>query len=321
MIYFFYGKNDFLSYVYYKKTKEKLINQQPNLLIETWEKEKNWSVAKIEEILTRQGLFQQKQLVIFKNYQTESSLDEQKKLKSFLQKTKNIISSPDVYLIFWERKNVLKSNVLTRFLLKNAQVKEFKPLVGKQIDIWIEEYLGKYQQKIDQKGLQELILRTKGNLWEIYNELNKLINYNLENKEKVISQEDVILVKRRKSEDNIFKVVEALSNNHKKQALELLHQQLAFGDNPLKILSMYVYQFRSLLKVADFYFQGISDKNLIAKETKLHPYVVQKSIWNLKNISLKELKKIYQKLAQIDYEIKTGQIEAEIALDLLIAVN
>jgi hypothetical protein len=35
--------------------------------------------------------------------------------------------------------------------------------------------------------------------------------------------------------------------------------------------------------------------------------------------SFLELKKIYQKLSKIDFEVKVGKIEAETALDLLIS--
>ena len=65
------------------------------------------------------------------------------------------------------------------------------------------------------------------------------------------------------------------------------------------------------------------DKNrpyfLISKETKLHPYVVKKSHAQAQRFSLSELKKIYQKIFEVDLNIKTGKIDPQIALDLLIA--
>ena len=64
------------------------------------------------------------------------------------------------------------------------------------------------------------------------------------------------------------------------------------------------------------------DKNmpyyLISKETGIHPYVVKKTYPQVQQFTLLELKKIYQKIFEVDSSIKTGKIDAEMALDLLI---
>ena len=50
-----------------------------------------------------------------------------------------------------------------------------------------------------------------------------------------------------------------------------------------------------------------------------HPYVIKKTIQQARSFSLSELKKIYQKIFQVDLGIKTGKIEPETALDLFVA--
>jgi DNA polymerase III delta subunit len=51
----------------------------------------------------------------------------------------------------------------------------------------------------------------------------------------------------------------------------------------------------------------------------MHPFVVKKSLQQASKFTLEELKKIYQKIFQVDLDIKTGRIEPEVALDLFIA--
>ena len=51
----------------------------------------------------------------------------------------------------------------------------------------------------------------------------------------------------------------------------------------------------------------------------MHPYVIQKSTQQTRKFNFEELKKIYQKIFQVDLDIKTGKIEPETAIDLLIA--
>jgi len=57
----------------------------------------------------------------------------------------------------------------------------------------------------------------------------------------------------------------------------------------------------------------------ILKISKLHPFVLKKSWYLVNKFTLPELKKIYQKIFQVDLAIKTGKINPEIALDLVIS--
>jgi len=106
---------------------------------------------------------------------------------------------------------------------------------------------------------------------------------------------------------------------NKKKALKLLQDQLKKGDDPFYILSMYVYQFRNLLKIGEFFWQGRTNQYEVAKLTKLHPFVVQKGMAQLRNYDENKLKGIYQKLQDIDTGSKTGKIDIKLALDKFVA--
>ena len=80
---------------------------------------------------------------------------------------------------------------------------------------------------------------------------------------------------------------------------------------------MFVYQFHNLLMIKDLIERGVSYSDLASK-TKLHPFVVKKSFQQIKNFSLKELKKIYGRLAESDLAVKTGNIEPRAVLEMLI---
>ena len=120
-------------------------------------------------------------------------------------------------------------------------------------------------------------------------------------------------------EVDIFKTIDALASKNKKQALELLQKHLNGGDNPLYLLSMIVYQFRNLLLIKE-----LSGKKLmyasIVKKSGLHPYVVKKNYFTCSQFSFEELKNIYKKIFQFDLDIKTGKMEPETALNLLVSM-
>jgi len=152
-------------------------------------------------------------------------------------------------------------------------------------------------------------------LWQITNEIKKLVNY--KNGQR-IEIKDVELLVKPKIETDIFKTIDFLASKNKKQALKLIHKHLEKGDHPLYLLSMINFQFRNLLTIKDL-IKKSSSPYFLSKITNLHPYLVKKSYTQAQKFTLEELKKIYQKIFETDFQIKTGKIAPETALDLLIA--
>jgi hypothetical protein len=60
------------------------------------------------------------------------------------------------------------------------------------------------------------------------------------------------------------------------------------------------------------------DRDTIVKETRLHPFVVQKSLGQLSGFTFKEIKLIYKKLEEIDIGSKSGKVNIEIEIEKLI---
>ena len=178
----------------------------------------------------------------------------------------------------------------------------------------VEEF-EKNKSKVNPDALDLLISFVKSDLWRMANEINKLSNYK---KGSIIKKEDVELLVKPNIENDIFKTIDALVSKDKKLALSLLHKHLDDGDAPLKLLSMITYQFRNLLIIKELQDKG-EPYATIAKKSGLHPFVVQKNYYLCNQFSIEKLKKIYQKIFQIDSDIKTGKIEPETALDLLLA--
>jgi DNA polymerase-3 subunit delta len=134
---------------------------------------------------------------------------------------------------------------------------------------------------------------------------------------KKIEVKDVELLVRPKVETDIFKTIDAISERKKSRALMLLHQHLEKGDSPLYLLAMINFQFRNLLMIKDLIEKNTPYYKIINK-SKLHPFIVKKSYQQAQRFTLQQLKKIYQKIFQVDYQIKTGKIEPEVSLDMLI---
>jgi len=235
--------------------------------------------------------------------------------KKFIKEIKKLISSEDIILII--EKSVISANdSLFKTLKKKAKCQEFKPLEGEKLKHWTKKEFERYETKIKPRALEKLIEFVGNDLWRLSNEIKKLVSFKQKNSQ--VQAEDVNVLIRPKIETDIFTTIDCIAQNNKKRAIELLKKHLEKGDSPLYLLSMINFQFRNLLIIRDLIDQNTSFY-LISQKANLHPYVVKKSYPLAKKFKLSELKKIYQKIFEVDLNIKTGKIEPETALELLIA--
>lgn len=254
------------------------------------------------------SMFKEKKLIVLNNI--FSNLEKEKELLDIIKKNKN---SEDIILIHEESK-VNKGGSLYKFLKKYSKSQEFDLLEGEKLKNWLKKEFLRYQKEVSPKVIDKLISFIRNDLWQLSNEVKKLVNYKLKDK---IELKDVELLVRPKIETDIFKTIDAIAQKNKKRAITLIHKHLEKGDNPLYLLSMINFQFRNLLIIKDL-IEKHKSYPVILKISKLHPFVVKKN-WQLANqFTLNDLKKIYQKIFQIDLSIKTGKLKPEIALDLFI---
>jgi len=308
MIYFIYGQDSYRSkrkleeiVLGYKKVHKSGLNL---IYIDAKEKDfedfySNFKIA---------SMFAEKKLIILKNVFIDKKFQE-----DFLENIKSIESLKDIVIVY-ENEKVDERIKIFKSLEKYAKCQEFGCLSAANFKKWILGEFEKSGAKINPDALDLLIEFVRNDLWQMANEINKLSNYK---ENSTIEKTDVELLVKPNIENDIFKTIDALASKNKKLALSLLHKHLDNGDNSLYLLSMIAYQFRNLLTIKEL--QSTQPYGAIAKKSGLHPFVVQKSFYLCNQFSIEQLKKIYQRIFQVDLDIKTGKIDSELALDLLLA--
>ncbi len=255
------------------------------------------------------SMFGEKKLLILTNIFDNSDFKE-KLLKTF----KSFLNSRDI-ILFYESGLPKKDDKFFNLLKKQAKAQEFKNLEGEKLYEWVKKEFEKLKIKITPSALTKLISFVGQDSWQLNNEIKKLANFKLG---KTIEVKDIDLLIKPKVETDVFKTIDAIAVQNKKMAISLIHEHLAKGDSPLYLFSMINFQFRNLLIIKD-----LIEKNrpyyVILKQSRLHPFVVKKSWQQAKKFTLNQLKKIYQKIFQVDLKIKTGKLSPQAALDLLLA--
>ena len=255
------------------------------------------------------SMFAEKKLIILEEAFTNQNFKE-----NFLRNSKKFVNSRDI-ILFYKTTETPRNDPLFKFLKKYAKSQEFKLLEGENLKNWLKREIKNYKLKINPIALEKLTDYVGNDLWQMANEIRKLVSYK---KNKKVEVKDIELLVKPKIEPEIFKTIDAIASKNKKQALELIHKHLEKGDNPLYLLSMINFQFRNLLTIRDLIEKNKSPYTLL-KEAKLHPYVIKKSYSQAQKFKIDELKKIYQKIFQVDLSIKTGKLDPQTALDLFIA--
>ncbi|MGB9743421.1 MAG: DNA polymerase III subunit delta [Minisyncoccales bacterium] len=261
-----------------------------------------------QDIFQQSSMFDEKKLVIIANLANNHDFKEK-----FLENYKEFLSAKDL-IVFYEEAKVSEKDKFFNFLKEKTKTQHFALLAGEKLKNWLKKELIQQGVKIEPVALDKLIEFVGNDLWQINNEINKLVNYK---KGTEIKISDIELLVKPKIETAIFQTIDALVQRNRRQALNLIHQHLIQGDHPLYLLSMINFQFRNLLIVKDL-IERQKPYYGLAKMTGLHPWVINKTYQQTKKFTLAELKQIYQKIFQTDLKIKTGQIDPETALDLLI---
>lgn len=258
----------------------------------------NFDYQDFKDEFRQMPMFQEKKLLILKN-----TFQNNEFKNSFLENGGKFADSKDI-IVFHENEGFSPKDSLFKFLIKNSKAQEFQLLDGIKLVNWAKKEFTGLKAEIKPEVLPRLINFVGNDLWQLSGEIKKLASFRKNN---AVGLEDVNLLVRPKIETDIFKTIEALALRNKRGAISLIHDHLENGDNPLYLLSMIIFQFRNIL--------------IMKKTGRIagHPYFVRKINYLSQNFSFEDLKKIYYRIFETDLKIKTGQIDQQVALDLLIA--
>lgn len=152
-------------------------------------------------------------------------------------------------------------------------------------------------------------------LYSLENDLKKIAAH-CEGEE--ITAEDIDAVTNGSIERNIFALVDAVSKNRKDEAYRMLYNLLTGGDTVYHMLAMIISQFETILSVKELREKSMTNAQ-IQKALKIHEYRIKKSVPLADRYSAKELRRILINAYEIDSNIKSGLMEAQLALELFIA--
>ncbi len=266
------------------------------------------------------SLFSEKRLIVVENLLAKNK--DKNLLTEIVNFLKQIRTDRENVVIFWEE-NLAKNEInkdLVKLLKAGEYVYYFEFLSNFGVEDWIKKETVRRGGKIEPPAVQSLARFFGSDLWRISHEIDKLLAYvNYCRGAPLISAEMVGSLVVSPLEESIWLLVDALADKNKKRAVELLSDQLALGVAFGYIIVMLARQLKIIFSLKEVVksFPKINVQQA-AEKLKLHSYACQKAFSRIQAYQAEEIKKIYQKLVEIDFKSKSSKIDPEVLLDLLI---
>lgn len=202
---------------------------------------------------------------------------------------------------------------------ERGYVKRFDPPDAKVLPRWIEKRVRKYGGEIEPQAAQQLAAVVGTDLRLLDQEIIKLVTYTQSpTGGQAITIADIEAVVPYAQAAVVFDLVDALGRRDGRTAAQTLHRLLDAGEHPLGLLAMIVRQFRLLIQVKELKAERATPRD-IAKTLRLHPFPARKLHTQATHFTAAQLEAVYRHLLDTDVAIKTGKIDPEVALDLLVA--
>lgn len=195
-----------------------------------------------------------------------------------------------------------------------AQLTTFQLPNQRAMPSWIIGRCSQLEVKIQGKAAEELAIRTGNDTLLVEQELEKLITYKGAVAE--ITLEDVKAVSISGGLADVFKMIDAVVDGKKQEALRSLHILLNEQEAG-SVYSLFVRHFRNMIQVSDLLDKG-GKLPAIAPGLRLPDWQVEKIITQLRRFKMERLSAVYHRLLQMDIDSKRGGTPLEVALDELV---
>ncbi|MDD6224347.1 MAG: DNA polymerase III subunit delta [bacterium] len=178
----------------------------------------------------------------------------------------------------------------------------------------VQDHFQDYQ--VNKSVIEYLIEYCKNDHEKILMEVEKLKLYAIDTKQ--ITKEDINLIVRKSMDDNIFSLVDFIIKDQKKEAFEVYNELLNHGESLANIISKLANKIRLIYQVKIFLGEGKSDLE-ISKLLNMHTYPIKLAREASYQYSDKLLLKYLSKLAELDYNLKSGSGYPNIMFETFIA--
>lgn len=253
-----------------------------------------------------------RRLVIARNARAWASESDAKALAAYLPRIPET-----TILAVYVRSAADKRKALYKAFDGLGGVAEFETLSDEDAARWAAKTALQRGCMLEPREARLLVALAGRSLLELSNELQKCCDYAGKGQ---ITPETLNACVHRNIEVNIFHMLEAMLSGRVGQGIELLHDMLRAGEEPLRILSFLAGRFRAML-VGKAALEASKPRNDALKAIGGSPYAAGKSLDAAKRFTRAQLESALKRFADADADIKLSRQEPRLALELALLAS
>jgi DNA polymerase-3 subunit delta len=203
----------------------------------------------------------------------------------------------------------------TKLVAKEGCIADFSDLSEKELRDWVKSKLAREHRPITEKALDLFMMRCGSDMWEVSNELEKLISYTF--KKEGIRIEDIDAVLPATAQDKVFDMIDAMLSGRVQAVLKYYTDLCALRSDPMGILKLLRDQFRLYLHVKELDRDRMrTDK--MATLLGMREGRVKMALPVSRKSSTISLTEKIEMCAETEQRIKSGLIDQQIGVETMI---
>lgn len=243
---------------------------------------------------------------------TKTKIDNDQALASLVKYLNKPNESTDLVFVL-NSQTIDEKNDIVRLIKENGKTFQLMTIEKKDWDEYVYKYFTEsLQTKIDRDAAHELTLRVQGDLELFTIEAQKLALYTPH-----VTYEDVCLLITEPLEENAFEIFNHLLNKKNQDAISLFRDLRVSNVEPVTLISMLANQFRLLWQVIFLHKQGKTSDEIATilniKEVRVR--IIKRNVYTM---SMDMLQKVLDDLFELDFKIKSGQVDRFYAFELFL---
>ena len=222
---------------------------------------------------------------------------------------------PESSIIIFVESNVDKRSRLYKQVSVHGRAVECTSPSETELIKWVCNIFKKKEKNIDIDTARHFLDTVPKGMDNIYAEADKLGDYVGE--KNIITRKDIDIICTKSLEARIFGLVGALCGKQTESALIQYHTMLADKEQPIMILVMIARQFRMILQCKACAEKKLNEKQ-IAQTLNIRDFIVRECLRQGRNYPVDRLINALSDCQDTDIKIKTGLIDGELGVELLI---
>ncbi len=221
----------------------------------------------------------------------------------------------DTTLIFMLERGMDASLPATKEAKKYVRIETVEDMAKEDFKPYVKKAFDSMKYSIEDLAVDELLERTNFDISMLNNEMSKLKLFAFD--EKRITLKDIKQLVARNLEENIFELTNAVLAKNKKRILEVYYDLLEKNEDPIRIIFNIASKLKETIQTKQLLEKGYNQEAIASyfnvKSSKAY-YMVK----NAQQISKTNLESLYEKLSNLDYDIKSGRMDKKLGLELFL---